>query len=194
MSTNQTKPTVVADDVVVSLDYTLTVENEIMDSSEEGEPLEFLVGHQNVIPGLERQLYGMTIGDSKEVDVAAADAYGTVDPEAVVNIPRDQFPADIPLEVDIQLQVKDMDGDIMDARIVEISADSVRLDFNHPLAGQDLHFSVKVVDLRAATEEELAHGHVHGSDFDDELLDEDYFDGEEGEWEDEEEEEDEDKK
>ena len=171
MSTDQ-KPNVVADDIVVSLDYTLTVEGEVLDSSEDVGPLEFIQGHQNIIPGLERQLYGMSIGQSKNVDVTAVDGYGVIDKDAIMDIPRAEFPSDIPLEIDIQLQVRDVDGDVLDARIVKVSDESVRLDFNHPLAGKELHFDVKVVDLREPTPEELEHGHVHGDDYDE---DEEYF-------------------
>lgn len=102
MSEN-TNPTVVADDVVVSMDYTLTVEGEILDSSEGTDPLEFLQGHQNIVPGLERELYGMKIGDSKKVTVEPQDGYGPVDKDAFLEISRDEFPEDIPLEPGVEL-------------------------------------------------------------------------------------------
>jgi FKBP-type peptidyl-prolyl cis-trans isomerase SlyD len=174
---NSTIPTlVVADDLVVSLAYKLTVENEVVDASEEGEPLEFLQGHGEIIPGLEKQLYGLAIGDAKQVDVGAAEAYGPIDPEALMDVPREQFPTEIPLEIGTVLQVKDSDGEVHNARISKVDAKSIQLDFNHPLAGKDLSFAITVVDLRQATEEELEHGHSHGDDY----LEEDY-DGEEDE-------------
>ena len=176
----QNKPQIVADDVVVSLDYTLTVEGEVIDSTEGDEPLEFLQGHQNIIPGLERELGGMKIGDHKTVTVPAADAYGEIDPENIIDVPRAEFPNEIPLKPGTELEVKNADGEVLTATIQSVSKNSVKLDFNHPLAGKELTFDVTVVDLRAPTEEELAHGHVHSEDFDedeeyeDEDLDEDY--------------------
>jgi FKBP-type peptidyl-prolyl cis-trans isomerase SlyD len=148
----------------------------VIDSSDESEPLEFLQGHKNIIPGLEKELYGMGVGDSKEITVAAKDAYGPIDPEAVIEVPKDQFPDDVPLEPDVQLQVRDMDGRVMDARITEVKDDTITLDFNHPLAGMDLHFAVKVVSLREPTEEELEHGHIHGDHDEDEDEDGEYYD------------------
>ena len=168
------KPTVVADDVVVSLEYTLTVDGEIVDSTEGIEPISFLQGYENIIPGLERELYGLKVGDEKKVHVPAKDAYGDIDPEAVVDVPRKDIPKDIPVKPGVELQVTNEDGELLDAVIVTVSKDTVRLDFNHPLAGKDLTFAIKVVDLRVAEPEELEHGHVHGDDFDEE--DDEYFD------------------
>ncbi len=173
----QDKPQTVADDVVVSLDYSLTVDDQVIDSTEGEEPLEFLQGHQNIIPGLEDALQGMKIGDSKVVTVPAAQAYGEIDPENIVDVPRDEFPAEIPLEEGTELEVKNSDGEVLTATIASISAESIKLDFNHPLAGKTLTFDVTIADLREASEEELAHGHVHGGEFDDELEEDDdeYF-------------------
>lgn len=168
-------PTVIADDVVVSLQYTLKVNDEIVDSSDENEPLEFLQGYRNIIPGLEKELYGLKVGDTKNVTVQPADGYGEIDSEAVMDVPRDEFPEDIPLELGIELEVRDEDGEILPATVTEITADSIRLDFNHPLAGETLDFEIKVLELRAASPEELEHGHVHGEDddeFDEEFEDE----------------------
>lgn len=160
----QTNPRAVADDVVVSIDYTLTVEGEVVDSTQGDEPLQFLMGHQNIIPGLEHELTGMKIGDSKKVVVSPKEGYGEIDPDNVIEVPRDEFPAEIPLETGTELEVKNADGDVLSATIAEVNGDTVKLDFNHPLAGKELSFQVNVVDLRAATEEELAHGHVHYED------------------------------
>lgn len=168
------KPTVVADDVVVSLEYTLTVNGEIVDSTEGIEPISFLQGYENIIPGLERELYGLKVGDEKKVFVPAKDAYGDIDPEAVVDVPRKDIPKDIPVKPGVELQVTNEDGELLDAVIVTVSKETVRLDFNHSLAGKDLNFAVKVVDLREAEPEELEHGHVHGDDFDEE--DDEYYD------------------
>ena len=153
--------TVVQDGQVVSLEYTLTVDDEVLDSSEGEQPLEFLQGGGNIIPGLERAIYGMKIGESKSVVVAPADAYGEVDDEAYTSVPRTDFPAGVPLEEGTELNVTDEDGKEATAYIDSFDDETVRLDFNHPLAGAELHFDVKVVGLRAPTAEELAHGHVH---------------------------------
>jgi FKBP-type peptidyl-prolyl cis-trans isomerase SlyD len=166
---NSTIPSlVVADDLVVSLAYKLTVDNEVVDASEEGEPLEFLQGHGEIIPGLEKQVYGLAVGDAKQINVDAADAYGPIDPDALMDVPREQFPTEIPLQIGTVLQVKDSDNEVHNARISKVDARSIQLDFNHPLAGKDLSFAVTVVDLREATAEELEHGHSHGEDYDEE--------------------------
>jgi FKBP-type peptidyl-prolyl cis-trans isomerase SlyD len=156
------KPKIVADDIVVSLDYKLTVGGEVVDSTDDSDPLEFLQGHGNIIPGLEKELYGLGIGDHKSITVQAKDAYGETDPDAIVDVPRSEFPSEIPLEVGVQLQVRDTNGNVMDARIENVGKDSVKLNFNHPLAGENLQFEVSITALRPPTEEELAHGHVHG--------------------------------
>jgi FKBP-type peptidyl-prolyl cis-trans isomerase SlyD len=160
MSPND-KPTLIADDVVVSLDYTLTVNDEVFDTSEGTEPIEFLQGHGNIIPGLEQALYGMAASEKKDIVISAADGYGEIDPDAFAEVSRKEFPHRIPMEVGIELQLKDESGDSMDARIDAVNEDTVRLDFNHPLAGKQLNFSVQVVALRQASAEELEHGHVH---------------------------------
>lgn len=155
------KPQVVADDMVVTMEYTVKVDGEVVDSSEDHEPIEFLQGHNQVIRGLEKQLYGMAVGDSKSFVVAPRDGYGERDPDAIADVPRSEFPAEIPLEPGIELQMEDEDGDVMNAVIVSAGEKTIRLDFNHPLAGKELHFSVQVVGLRQATAEELEHGHAH---------------------------------
>ncbi len=147
--------------VVVSMDYTLKIDGEVIDSSEGQDPLEFLTGYGNIIPGLENEMIGMKVGDSKDVVVEPADGYGEYDEEAFMDVPRDQFPADMPVEEGLELTVRDDSGEGRYARIESVEGETVRLNFNHPLAGDELHFSVKVVSLREPTEEELDHGHVH---------------------------------
>ena len=151
----------VKDGHVVSMEYTLKVDGEVADTSKGREPLKFVQGAGNIIPGLEREMTGMAVGDSKDVVVAAADAYGEEDEKAFMDVPRDQFPEEIPMKVGTELQVQNQAGQPMYARIDVVGDKSVRLDFNHPLAGKDLHFSVKVVGLREASNEEKEHGHVH---------------------------------
>ena len=151
----------VKDGHVVSMEYTLKVDGEIADSSEGREPLEFVHGAGNIIPGLEREMTGMEVGESKDVVVAAPDAYGEEDEKAFMDVPRDQFPEEVPMKVGTELQVQNQAGQPMYARIDMVGDKSVRLDFNHPLAGKELNFSVRVVGLREATDEEKEHGHVH---------------------------------
>ena len=151
----------VTNDLVVAIDYTLRVDDEIIDQSVEGEPLAYLQGHQNIIVGLEREMLGMKIGESKEVEIEPKDGYGEADPEALMEIPKNQFPDHIPVEIGTELQVENEQGEPVYARIDAVENNVVTLNFNHPLAGKKLHFSVKVVELREPSEEELAHGHVH---------------------------------
>jgi FKBP-type peptidyl-prolyl cis-trans isomerase SlyD len=151
----------VQNDVVVSMEYTLHVDGEKIDSSEGQDPLQFLVGYGNIISGLEREMMGMKVGDSKDLVIQPTDAYGDFDEEAFMEVPRDQFPKDMPLEEGLELTVRDDAGQARYARVDGIDGESVTLNFNHPLAGDELHFNVKVVGLRAPTSEELEHGHVH---------------------------------
>ncbi len=169
----QIKPEMVANDVVVSMAYTLKINGEEVDSSEASGPLEFLQGSHNIITGLENQIYGMKIGDTRQVVVLPEDGYGEVDPQAMIDVPRSEFPPEMPLEVGVELDIRDEDGEIFPATIVEVTPSTVKLDFNHPLAGETLHFDIEIVDLRVPTPEELAHGHAHGEHFH-----EDEFEGE----------------
>lgn len=152
----------VEDGQIVSLEYSLLVDGELMDSSDGHGPLEFLQGVGNIIPGLENELYGMAIGESKKVTVSPAEGYGELDPDAYADVPRADFPENIPAEVGTELQVQDEHGQPMYARIDLVTDAMIRLDFNHPLAGKELNFDVKVVGLRAASAEEMEHGHAHG--------------------------------
>ena len=151
----------VKDDVVVAIDYTLTVDGKVIDSSEGREPLEFLQGHGNIIPGLEKEMLGMQVGESKTVVVAPAEGYGEVDEEAFLEVPKNQFPANIPVEVGTELQVQNEKGEPRYARIEQVENNVALLNFNHPLAGKELHFETTVVGVREPSEEELEHGHVH---------------------------------
>lgn len=151
-------------DLVISMDYELKVEGEVIDFSEEGDPLEFIQGHEHIIPGLEKAIEGMSVGESKEVFVKADEAYGAFDPEDFTEVPRAEFPEEIPLEIGTEIGIEDENGDELSAFIEEVTLDSVTLNFNHPLAGKDLSFKVKIVGVREATTEELEHDHVHGHD------------------------------
>jgi FKBP-type peptidyl-prolyl cis-trans isomerase SlyD len=157
----------VQDGYVVSLEYTLHVDGELIDESHADEPLEFIQGQGMIISGLENALYGMTVDESKSVLISPEDGYGELDEEAFIEVEREEFPAEIPLEIGLELEVRNQEGETMTARIDDVKDDKVRLDFNHPLAGKALSFDVKVLSMRAATAEELDHGHVHGEDGED---------------------------
>ena len=152
----------VADGVVVSLNYTLRLDNgQVIDSSDGGEALQFLQGQGQIILGLEQALYGMGVGEEKDVEVAPEDGYGETDPEAYQMVPHDLFPSDIELSEGMGLRMRDDAGQPLEAYVAEVTPDGVLLDFNHPLAGETLYFHVKIAGLRQGTSEELAHGHVH---------------------------------
>jgi FKBP-type peptidyl-prolyl cis-trans isomerase SlyD len=158
------KQLTVGDDVVVSLDYILRLDDgKIVSTSttEDGEPLEFLQGRGRVISGVEQELYGMSVGDEKDLVVPAAEGYGDRDPEAVQLVPHHVLRVDSPLQPGMRLHLQDETGHTFEAHVAEVRPEGVLLDFNHPLAGERLHFWVKIADLRRPTEEELAHGHVH---------------------------------
>jgi FKBP-type peptidyl-prolyl cis-trans isomerase SlyD len=151
----------VKNDLVVSLDYELEVDGEVIDSSS-SKPLELLQGHRNIIPGLERELEGMAVGETRKVIIAPADGYGEFDPEAFTTLERSMFPADFPLELDRSIRLRADNGQIFAARICDIADTEVKLDMNHPLAGKELHFTATIAGLREATEDELASGRVGG--------------------------------
>ena len=152
----------VADGLVVGLAYTLRLDDgEIVDSSSDQEPLQFLQGRGQIVPGLEQALYGMAVDDRKDVVVAPADGYGEQDPDASELVDRDVFPPDPDLRPGIGLRMRDGSGEALEAYVAEVRPDGVLLDFNHPLAGETLYFQVRIAALRPATSEELAHGHVH---------------------------------
>lgn len=158
MSENN-KITRVTDNLVVTMDYTLTVEDQIVDSSKENGPIRFVQGSGEIIPGLESQLNGLALGVKKQIIVTPEEGYGEFKEDRLVDMPRDEFPENIPLKLGVRLKMKDQDGNPLHARICEIADDFVKLDFNHKLAGKELQFDVTVVDLRVATSEELMRGH-----------------------------------
>lgn len=148
---------------VVRFDYTLTDDNaQVIDSSEGGEPLTYLHGSGNIIPGLESALEGKRAGESLKVRITAAEAYGERDADLVQHVPREMFEDSDSLEVGMQFQSGDPDGETRIVTVVGTDADSVAVDGNHPLAGVPLNFAVTIVEVRDASSAELAHGHVHG--------------------------------
>jgi len=148
---------------VVRIDYTLSADDQqIIDSSEGGEPLSYLHGGGNIIPGLEAALEGKRAGESLSVRIAAAEAYGERDDDLVQSVPREMFEDSDAIQVGMQFQSGDPDGNTRVVTVVGTDADSVTVDGNHPLAGVPLNFAVTIVEVRDASSEELAHGHVHG--------------------------------
>lgn len=147
---------------VVSIDYTLTdSEGEILDQSEPGSPLVYLHGADNIIPGLEAALTGKSNGDVFKVEVAPDDGYGEYDESLVAEVERDRFPGADTVQVGDEFQAQTPDGPRL-VTVIEVEDDMITIDANHPLAGETLHFDVKIVDIRVATAEEISHGHVHG--------------------------------
>lgn len=155
----------VADGMVVSMDYTLTLDDgQVIDTSEGREPLVYLHGRGQIIPGLEKELVGMAVGASKKVSVSPDEGYGNVDPNAMQLVEHSVFPDDLELKPGLHLQMATPEGHPLEAEVVEIKEEGVLLDFNHPLAGETLNFDVSIKDMRAATADELSHGHAHGPD------------------------------
>jgi FKBP-type peptidyl-prolyl cis-trans isomerase SlyD len=143
-------------DTFVSIDYTLKLDSgDVIDKSEAGEPMEFVFGRGQIIPGLERRLGGMEQGEQASVVVEAAEGYGEVNDELFNEVPRTEFPADIEIEAGMMFNAETPHGPIR-FRVREVTADVVLADFNHPLAGERLHFEVTVAGVRDATPEEIA--------------------------------------
>ncbi len=150
----------VAPNTVVKMNYTLTdATGNVLDASQ-GEPMEYLQGHQNIIPGLEQALEGLKPGDRKQVTVQPEQGYGQHNPELIFGLPLEQFGGEAP-QTGMVVQLQSEEG-VMMATIVKQEGQEVILDANHPLAGQVLNFDVEIVGIREASQEELSHGHPHG--------------------------------
>lgn len=149
---------------VVTLDYTLTApDGEVLDTSTGGDPLAYVHGTEALVPGLEAHLEGKRKGDRFDVRVQPADGYGERDERLVQEVERKQLPPGMELELgqQLQAQAEGDEGDLI-VTITGIEGERITLDGNHPLAGMALHFTGEIRDVRPATREELAHGHVHG--------------------------------
>lgn len=154
----------VAKDTVVTIDYTLKGDDgQVIDSSAHGEPLAYVHGIGSIVVGLEAALEGRGVGDAVSVKVAPGEGYGEHDPELVRVATRAQFQGIPKVEVGMQFRAGN-EGESMVVTVVAIEGDQITLDGNHPLAGQNLNFDVKVVGVRAATKVEIEHGHPHGPD------------------------------
>lgn len=132
----------------VSFHYTGTLDDgSTFDSSAGRDPLQFQMGANQIIPGLEKEMVGMAVGDRKKIRVAAEKAYGPHRPEAIQSVPRAQIPAEIELKPGLELQAQAPDGQPMQLKVVEVGETEVKLDANHPLAGEDLTFDVEIVAI-----------------------------------------------
>ncbi len=132
----------------VKVHYTGTLsDNTEFDSSRGGDPLEFTIGQNMVIPGFENGIVGMSVGESKKVSIPADDAYGPYNNELVAVVPRSQVPPELELEVGMPLQVRSAEGQIARAMVRDLTETEITLDLNHPLAGQDLTFEIELVEI-----------------------------------------------
>lgn len=152
----------IAQNSVVAFHYTLTNdEGEVLDSSEGREPLTYLHGAGNIIPGLEKELEGRENGEKLQVAVNPEEGYGETQPSLVQEVPRDSFQGVESIEPGMQFQAQTQGGPLM-VTVTKVEGDTVVVDGNHPLAGQKLNFDVEIAEVREATSEEAEHGHVHG--------------------------------
>ena len=151
----------IADGTVVAMDYALKDdEGTLIDQSQPGQPMVYLHGHRNIIPGLEAALAGKLAGETAEVRVDPANGYGEVNPALEQVVPKDRFQGVEDLQAGMQFQANTDQGPVS-VRVIKVEDDDVTVDGNHPLAGKHLNFNVTIQEVRAATEEEIAHGHIH---------------------------------
>ncbi len=147
---------------VVTLHYTLKDnDGKIIDQSDDGSFL-YLHGAMNIIPGLENALLGKAAGDELSVSVSPEEGYGVKDPERIQEVPKEMFEGNDDIQVGVQFHAESPDGAAVVVTVTEVKDDVVVIDGNHALAGVDLNFDVKIIEVREASDEEVTHGHVHG--------------------------------
>ncbi len=152
----------IGNNLVVSIHYKLTDENEkVLDSSEGAEPLAYLHGSGGIIPGLENALTGKVQGDSFKVKIEPKDAYGDIIPEMTQKVDKSAFQGVESVEAGMAFEAQAPDGNMQRIMVTKVEGDEITIDANHPLAGKVLNFDVEIVGVREATEEEIAHKHVH---------------------------------
>jgi FKBP-type peptidyl-prolyl cis-trans isomerase SlyD len=155
---NQVKDMNISKHKVAAIHYTLRDSSgTVLDSSEGQQPLYYLHGENSLIPGMEEGLEGRTVGDKLHLDIMPEKGYGVRDPELVEEVPRRSFGNQA---IDVGMQFETNDGQII--TVTNVTPDTITVDANHPLADKPLHFDIEVLEVRDATPEELAHGHVHG--------------------------------
>ncbi len=156
---------------IVSLSYVLKrddAKGEIIEETRAGDPLVFLYGNGQMLPKFEEHLSTLKSGDAFEFTLSSDDAYGELDQDAVIDLDKSIFMVegktdDDMLAIGNVIPMRDEQGHMLQGTVVSVSKDSVRMDFNHPMAGNVLHFTGKVIEVRAATDEEVSHGHAHGA-------------------------------
>jgi FKBP-type peptidyl-prolyl cis-trans isomerase SlyD len=159
---------------VVALKYELRVnaENgEVVEKVENERPLQFIYGIGSMLPKFESNINGLKQGDNFNFKLSAEDAYGTINNDMVVNVPKDIFKVDGKIDENLlvlgkTIPMRDQQGNHLNGKIIEILDTEVKMDFNHPLAGDDLFFTGEVLEIRDATEQELSHGHIHDDSHD----------------------------
>jgi len=148
---------------VIKMNYTLKdSEGVVIDTTENKGAFSFISGANQILPKLEEKIGSMLIGSKKDVKLSAEEAYGVYDEKAIQKVEKSTFPDDATVEVGMGFVANSQDGHPMPFRVAAVEENEVTIDFNHPLAGKDLEFNVHLVDIRNASEEEVAHGHVHG--------------------------------
>ncbi|MCX7985935.1 MAG: peptidylprolyl isomerase [Bacteroidales bacterium] len=154
---------------VVSVLYELRLadgSDELIEKVNESRPLQYLQGHGNLLPKFEAYLEGLTVGDTFDFVLKSEEAYGPISNEAIVDVPISVFEVDGKIDEELLtignvIPMMDNQGNRFNGKVLEVTLDNVKMDFNHPLAGADLHFTGRVLEIREATPEELMHGHIH---------------------------------
>lgn len=160
------KNKVVVKNMVVSLSYELKVKGQTVENVGSDTPLQFMFGTGNLLPKFEHNLDGLKLDDEFDFHLKSKDAYGAVNQDAIVNVPMKAFEVDGKVDQELlkvgnNVPMLDQSENRLNGLVTKLDSEFVTMDFNHPLAGDDLHFSGKVVEIREATAEELEHGHVH---------------------------------
>jgi FKBP-type peptidyl-prolyl cis-trans isomerase SlyD len=153
---------------VVSLTYDLYVDQDgsetLQESATEEQPLTFLYGAGQMLPKFEENLSDLSTGDTYDFSLSAEDAYGEYDDDAIANLPKEMFNESGIPEIGSVLPLQDNNGNRFQGMVASVAEDGVIVDLNHPMAGRELHFKGKIINVRPATPEELSHGHAHGPD------------------------------
>lgn len=161
----------ISKDKVVSVIYELRTtknENEIVEKVTDQRPLTFLLGHGNLLPRFESSLSGLNVGESFDFIINSQEAYGQILQEAIVDLPKSVFASEDKIDDNLFfigniIPMMDKDGNRFNGKVIELADNTVKMDFNHPLAGENLHFKGQIIDIRDATQEESTHGHIHSS-------------------------------
>lgn len=157
----------IAKNTVPSVSYVLTVDGKVVDQAKKEAPLSFIFGVGGMIPGFESNLDGLETGNTYDFTLSPEEAYGEYNKDALVDLPKSTFSVDGKEQEDLLvigkvIPMQDQNGNPLNGTVIEIIEDTVKMDFNHVLAGKSLHFAGEVVEVREASKEELEHGHVHG--------------------------------